>query len=52
MINFFTPSINDTLTMFNEEISTNSCTNEVKIQNCRKFIKLKKLDNKGYLSFN
>jgi len=34
-----------------KKISTaiNSCTNEVKIQNCRKFIKLKKWITRGLL---
>jgi len=37
--------------MFNEKINTaiNSCTTDVKIQNCRKFIKLKKWITRGIL---
>lgn len=48
---FFGLSINDALTRFNEKICTaiNSCTNEVKIKNCRKFIKLKKRITRGIL---
>jgi hypothetical protein len=44
-------SINNALAMFNEKINTaiNSCTTDVKIQNCRKFIKLKKWITRGIL---